>query len=515
MSSYLLGIDIATTSTKTLLMEGSGKVLGSATAEYPLETPKPLWSEQDPEHWWEATVKTIREVLQKTGVSASSIAGIGLSGQMHGLVCLDSDNRVLRPAILWNDQRTGAQCDAITQRVGAEKVIQLTGNPILTGFTAPKLLWVQENEPDVYSRIAKILLPKDYVRYRLTNSFCTDVSDASGMSLLDVANRRWSDEMVDAVGAKRAWLADVSESSDPSSKVTGEGASATGLPEGIPVVGGGGDQACQAVGVGIVREGVASATLGTSGVVFAASDEYRVEPEGRLHAFCHAVPGKWHLMGVMLSAAGSFRWYKDVLGQQESREAAETGKDPFEILTQQAALAPAGCEGLLFLPYLTGERTPWPDPLARGNFFGLTLRHQKAHMTRSVMEGVTYGMRDSLELMRNLQLKVSHIVASGGGAKSPLWRQMMADNFHARTVTVNASEGAAYGACLLAATGAGIFPSVEAACDACLQETGETLPGPEATVYDDFYPHYKSLYPALAPIFHKVAATVEKHGGSG
>ena len=366
MSTYLLGIDVSTTATKALLIDDSGAVIAVAATEYPFETPQPLWTEQDAALFWDGTVQSVRAVLAKTGINPADIAGVGLSGQMHGLVTLDAAGQPLRPCILWNDQRTAAQCAEITARVGRERVLQLTGNPVLTGFTAPKVLWVQQNEPEIYGRIAHMLLPKDYARYKLTGEFYSEVSDASGTSLFDVGQRRWSDEMLAALDIPRGWLPEVTESPVASARISAEAAAATGLVAGTPVVGGGGDNAAAAVGTGIIAEGIISTSLGTSGVVFAQSDAYRVEPEGRLHAFCHAVPGKWHLMGVMLSAAGSFRWYRDALGQHEKELAARTGQDVYDVLTAEAAEAPAGCEGLLFLPYLTGERTPHPDPLARG-----------------------------------------------------------------------------------------------------------------------------------------------------
>jgi len=511
MASYLLGIDVATSGTKALLIDEGGSVVAMATTEYPLHSPRPLWSEQDPEDWWQATVNSVQEVLTKSGAEAGDIAAIGLTGQMHGLVMLDDEGAVLRPAILWNDQRTADQCAAITEKVGPENVLRLTGNPVLPGFTAPKIVWVEENEPEIYDQTAKVLLPKDYVRYRLTGAFFSEVSDASGTSMFDVGQRAWSDEMLAALDVPREWLPEVTESPVASTQISAEAAQATGLRAGTPVVGGGGDQAAQAVGTGIVAEGIVSATLGTSGVVFAASETYRVEPEGRLHAFCHAVPGTWHLMGVMLSAAGSFRWYRDTLGQLEQIEAEQSGRDAYNILTEAAAQVPAGSEGLIFLPYLSGERTPYPDPNARGVFFGLTLRHTKAHMTRAVLEGVSYGLLDSLELMRALGLSIDQVRASGGGAQSALWRQILADAFNTEIVTVNIAQGAAYGAALLAGVGAEIYEDVPHACETALRVTGRTAPGPATTVYADYYPRYRALYPALAPEFEAVAQIVEEH----
>jgi xylulokinase len=509
--TYLLGIDVGTTGAKALLIDDAGKVAASATTEYPLFTPQPLWAEQNPADWWAATVASIHQVLAQSGLKPEQILGVGLTGQMHGLVLLDAQGKALRPCIMWNDQRTAAQCAAITRQVGAAQVLQLTGNPVLTGFTAPKISWVREHEPDVYRRVAKVLLPKDYVRYCLTGEYFGEVSDASGTSLFDVGRRRWSDEMLQAVGVPRQWLPEVTESPVVSARISAAAAGHTGLLAGTPVVGGGGDQAAQAVGTGIVTESIVSATIGTSGVVFAASEAYRVEPQGRLHAFCHAVPGMWHLMGVTLSAGGSFRWYRDALGDLEKLQAGKAGRDPYDLLTEAAAQVPAGCEGLLFLPYLSGERTPYPDPNARGVFFGLTLRHGKAHLTRAVLEGITYGLRDSLELMRDLGLSVQQVRASGGGARSPLWRQILADLFGTEIVTVNVTEGAAYGAALLAAVGAGVYGGVPEACQAAIHLVDHTGPGPAMAVYADYYPRYRALYPALAPEFEAMAAVVSKH----
>jgi len=511
MTMFLLGIDVGTTGSKALLIDADGAVIASATTEYPMFTPQPLWAEQNPADWWTATVTSIRQVLEQGDVRPDQVAGVGLTGQMHGLVLLDGAGEVLRPCIMWNDQRTAAQCAEITARVGADEVLRLTGNPVLPGFTAPKIVWVRQHEPEVYAQVAKVLLPKDYVRYRLSGGFFSEVSDASGTSMFDVGRRQWSQEMTDALEVPREWLPEVTESPVVSARVSASAAVETGLLEGTPVVGGGGDQAAQAVGTGIVAEGVVSATLGTSGVVFAASDTYRVEPQGRLHAFCHAVPGMWHLMGVMLSAAGSFRWYRDTLGDLECIQAEESGRDPYDLLTAAAAEVSPGCEGLIFLPYLSGERTPYPDPNARGVFFGLTLRHGKPHLTRAVLEGVSYGLRDSLELMRALGLSIQQVRASGGGARSPLWRQILADVFDAQIATVDVTEGAAYGAALLAGVGAGVYPDVAAACVAAVRVTGSTEPGPAVPIYADYYPRYRALYPALAPEFAAIAQVVTKH----
>ena len=360
---YLLGIDTSTTATNAILVDERGAVVATAASEYPFATPQPGWTEQEPELFWQGTVSSIRLVLEQAGVSGAQVAAVGITGQMHGMTMLDGQGQVIRPCILWNDQRTAAQCAAATAQVGAERLIAMTGNPMLTGFTAPKILWVRDHEPTAYARVAHVLLPKDYVRYRLTGELCSDVSDASGTGLFDVRNRRWSDELLAELGIPRAWLPEVSESPVVSAQINAAGAAATGLLAGTPVVAGAGDQAAQAVGAGIVREGIVSVTIGTSGVVFAHANSYRVEPSGRLHAFCHAVPGAWHLMGVMLSAGGSLRWYRDTLAAGQS----------YDQLMSQAASVPAGSEGLVFLPYLTGERAPHPDPSARGAFVGLSV----------------------------------------------------------------------------------------------------------------------------------------------
>jgi xylulokinase len=467
-----------------------------ASSEYTYETPHPLWSEQDPSLWWQGTVQSIRAVLQKTGVNAAQVKGIGLTGQMHGLVLLDENGDVLRPAILWNDQRTASQCDAIRLKLGREKLIQITGNDALTGFTAPKILWVQEHEPEIWKRTHHILLPKDYVRYKLTGAFGMDKADGAGTILFDLAKRNWSAEVLSALEIPAEYLPPTFEGTDITGGLSASVAQELGLPAGIPVFGGGGDQAASAVGTGAVRAGVVSVSLGTSGVVFAATDAPVIEPNGRLHAFCHSVPNKWHLMGVMLSAAGSLRWHRDTFAPNTT----------YDDLLEPAAQISAGSNGLFFLPYLTGERTPHPDPLARGAFIGLTVRHSLPHLTRSVLEGVSFGLRDSFELMKSAGLEnITQVRVTGGGARSPLWRQILADVLQAEVVTVNTTEGAAYGAALLAATGAGVFPSVESACDTTIRITGSINPGNDQAAYNRLYPLYQGLYPMLKPAFNAIA----------
>ncbi len=497
--AFFMGIDVSTTATKALLIGTDGGVVGVASSEYSYETPRPMWTEQHPHLWWEATVASIRRVLAESGVNPADVRGVGLTGQMHGLVLLDENGQVLRPAILWNDQRTAAECDEIRARLGKERLIQITGNDALTGFTAPKILWVRNNEPEIFARARHILLPKDYVRYRLTGEYAIDKADGAGTILFDLKKRDWSREVLEALEIDPAWLPPTFEGPQITGTVTPEAAEATGLKAGTPVMAGGGDQSAQAVGVGAVEPGVVALTLGTSGVVFASTQEPFIEPEGRLHAFCHAVPERWHLMGVMLSAGGSLRWYRDTVAP---------GTD-FDTLLAPAAAVPPGSEGLLYLPYLTGERTPYPDPLARGAFVGLTVRHTQAHMTRAVLEGVAFGLRDSFELMKSVGLAaITQVRASGGGARSPLWRQILADVLGVELVTVNTTEGAAYGAALLAATGAGFFPDVPAACAAVITVTGRTEPSPASRFYDEMYPLYRALYPALRPTFNAVAGLV-------
>jgi xylulokinase len=495
---YLLGIDVSTTATKALLVDEQGQVIAVAATEYPYETPQPLWSEQDPSLWWYGAVQSIRQVLAQSGIDAGQIAGVGLTGQMHGLVLLNEEGAVLRPAILWNDQRTGAQCDEIRARLGKSTLVRITGNDALTGFTAPKILWVRENEPEVFDRARTFLVPKDYLRYQLTGRLAADKADSAGTLLLDLRARDWSQEVLSALEIPSSFVVPTHEGPEITGTISANAAVATGLKEGTPVMAGGGDQAAGAVGVGAVAEGIVSLVLGTSGVVFATVDEPFYEPEGRLHAFCHAVPGRWHLMGVMLSAAGSLRWYRDTVAP---------GRGYDDLLAPAAEIAP-GSEGLIFLPYLTGERTPHPDPLARGAFVGLTVRHGLPHMTRAVLEGVAFGLRDSFELMKGVGLSaIRQVRVSGGGARSPLWRQILADVLNTELATVNTTEGAAYGAALLAGTGAGIWRDVDAACAAAIQVTGSTAPNAEATAkYDQVYAQYSALYPALKPAFQRIAA---------
>lgn len=504
--SYLIGIDVGTTGAKALLIDENGTVVASATEEYPLLTPRPLWAEQDPADWWRATVRSIGRVLADSGAKAADIKGLGLSGQMHGSVFLDENNQVIRPAILWCDQRTAKQCDWITETVGPDTLHKETCNPCLTGFQAGKIIWLRDNEPENYSQLRKVLLPKDYVRFMLTGEFVTDVSDASGTSLFNVPERRWSDAILDAIGLDKALLPDVVESPEVTGGISDEVATETGLMPGMPVVGGAGDQAAGAVGNGIVREGIVSSTTGTSGVVFAHMESPRMDPELRTHTFCCAVPGKWHVMGVMLSAGGSLRWARDELCRSEKDVAALMGVDPYELMTAEAAKVPPGAEGLLFLPYLSGERTPYPNPNARGVFFGLTLAHTKRHMLRAIMEGVAFGLRDSFEILRDMGIEITHVRASGGGARSVLWRQIQADVSGQAHNIINIDEGAALGAALLAGVGAGIWDSVEEACDAVIRVVDTTEPiSDNVELYNRYWQVYRALYQSVKKHYDEIA----------
>lgn len=506
MNVYL-GIDIGTSGTKTLAVNPRGKILAQATATYPCYHPKPLWSEQDPEDWWQATVKTVRAAVKKAKLKAADVRAIGLSGQMHGSVFLDRQNRVVRRALLWNDQRTAAECEEIERRAGGRKqLIKMVANPALTGFTAPKILWLRNNEPKNFAKVAKVLLPKDEIRRRLTGEFATEVSDASGMLLLDVVKRKWSKPLLSKLELDLDWFAKCHESEEVTGTLTREAAKSLGLSTDCVVVGGAGDCAAGAVGNGIVREGVLSTSIGTSGVVFVHCETPEVDPLGRLHTFCHAVHGKWHMMGVTLAAGGSLQWFRNALCQGDVGMAKRQKIDIYDMLTSEAALTPAGAEGLFFLPYLAGERTPHADPLARGAFVGLTLKHTRGHMVRAVLEGVTYSLRDCLAIIEEQGVKVRQIRASGGGAKSKFWRQMQADVLGKTVVSMAADEGPAYGVALLAAVGAGEFKNVEEACAATVKTTGETKSNAAARKgYDKAFPLYQQLYRSLRDDFRAIA----------
>ncbi|MFN8502046.1 xylulokinase [Kouleothrix sp.] len=495
MPRYFIGIDVSTTASKALAIDESGTVVASHGEAHELSTPRPLWSEQDPRQWWAATCASLRAVLQQ--ISADDVAAVGLTGQMHGLTLLDAGNQILRPAILWNDQRTGPQCAAITEQVGAEWLYEHIGSLMLPGFTAPKIAWVREHEPEVFAQAAHILLPKDYVRLLLTGAYVTDVSDGSGIALMDIGRRTWSDELLAALDIPRALLPELCEGPEVCARVSAAGAEATGLRAGTPVVGGAGDQPATAIGSGILRRGQTSITVGTSGVVFTANDQYQPEPDGRLHTFCHAVPGQWFHMGVMLSAAGGMRWLHDAVAAGSS----------YDQLSDLAAAVPRGADGLVFVPYLTGERHPHPDPLARGAFVGLTLRSGLGQLVRSVMEGVAFGLRDNLELLRGLGVAPATAAISGGASQSPVWRQILTDIAGIPLYTINSSEGAALGAAILAAVGAGAWPDVPSACNDLIRQVDVTHPAAAGVAdYERLYPIYRGLYPALRQSFAELAA---------
>jgi xylulokinase len=493
-----LGIDIGTGGSRALLVDGRGAVVAGFTAPHEdMHMERPLWAEQRPENWWDAAVAAIRGVLHEAGVSGAQIKGIGLSGQMHGLVILDNADQVIRPSLIWCDQRSQPQVDAVNAKLGREKVLEFIANPVLTGFTLPKLLWVRDHEPQFFERVRKMLLPKDYVRFRLTGEFASEVSDASGTAVFDVVRRRWSFEMMDGLGLDRSILPACYESSDVTGTITPAVAELTGLQAGTPVVGGGGDQAASAVGNGIVEPGIVSCTIGTSGVVFAHMEKVAYDPAGRVHTFCHAVRDKWHVMGVTQGAGLSLQWFRNQLAP---------GKD-YDALTAEAAQSPAGAQGLFWLPYLMGERTPHLDATARGGWIGLTASHRRADLIRAVLEGVSYSQLDCLDIVESLGVAVSAVRASGGGAKSAFWRQLLADIFNKRVVTLETQEGSAYGAALLALAGTGEYSSVPEVCRAAIRETESVSPrARDAGHYQKAHRVYQALYPALKPIFGQIAA---------
>lgn len=503
--TYYIGVDIGTSGTKTVLFDKTGNVIASALQEYPLYQPQNGYAEQRPEDWLEATVSTIAQVMAKSGVEAAQVKGVGLSGQMHGLVMLDEQDTVIRPAIIWCDQRTAKECEEITQKVGAERLIQITANPALTGFTASKILWVRNHESENFARCTKILLPKDYVRYMLTGAFATEVSDASGMQLLDVPNRCWSDEVLEKLEIPKSMLAKVYESPDITGYITAAMAARTGLAEGTPVVGGAGDNAAAAVGTGVVENGKAFTTIGTSGVVFAHSDEIAIDPKGRVHTFCCAVPGAWHVMGVTQAAGLSLKWFRDNFCTAEKETAAAMGKDPYFLMDQEAEQVPIGAGKLLYLPYLMGERTPHLDPQVRGAFVGLSAVHGKKEMLRAVMEGVAFSLNDCKNIIQEMGIPVDDMMACGGGGTSPLWRQMLADLYRCPVKTVASKEGPALGVAILAMVGTGAYPSVAEACRAIIRTDKTQQPIPENTDrYAPFYALYTKLYPAMKDSFKEL-----------
>jgi xylulokinase len=504
MSVYL-GIDVGTSGTKTLAINQQGEILAEAAASYPAYHPRPLWSEQDPEDWWQATIKTVRMVVDQAKLKPADVKSIGLSGQMHGSVFLDRKGNVIRRALLWNDQRTASECEEIEERAGGRKaLIKMVANPALTGFTAPKILWLRNHEPRNFDKTAKVLLPKDDIRRRLTGEFATEVSDASGMLLLDVAKRDWSKKLLSKLDLDADLFAQCYESEQVTGRLLPDVANELGLSRDCVVVGGAGDCAANAVGSGIVKQGLLASSLGTSGVMFVHSDQMQFDPAGRLHTFCHAVHGKWHMMGVSLSAAGSLEWFC----QEVCRElmAERTERDPYDVLNREAEAVATGSDGLFFLPYLAGERTPHADPQARGCFVGLTLSHTRGHLARAIMEGVTYALCESLAIIEALGVPVRQIRLGGGGAKSALWRQIQADVFGKKVYRINAEQGPAFGVALLAAVGAGAFRNIQEACTATIHAVEETPVNSKAARYHrSAFPVYQQLYQSLKSDFRRIA----------
>ena len=503
---YLIGVDIGTSATKTVLFDGECRVVESASQEYPLYQPQNGWAEQEPLDWYCAVVATIKQVIKKSGVAAADIKGIGLSGQMHGLVMLNQANEVIRRAIIWCDQRTGKECEEITARVGAERLIEITANPALTGFTASKILWVRNHEADNYKACRHILLPKDYIRFCMTGEFATEVSDASGMQLLDVPNRCWSQEILEKLEIDPSWLPKVYESPEVTGTVSKEFAAKTGLSADTVVVGGAGDNAAAAVGTGIVQDGKAFTTIGTSGVVFAHTSKPLIDPKGRVHTFCCAVPGCWHVMGVTQAAGLSLKWFRDNLAEKFKDEAVLKDADVYDLMSEAAAKVPIGSRRLIYLPYLMGERTPHLNPNCRGVFFGLSAIHTKADMLRAVMEGVSYSLTDCLDVLKEMKVSVNEMMACGGGGKSRIWRQMLADMYGCEVKTIKAQEGPALGVAILAGVGAGIFKDVPSACRNFINQDTWCQPNPEAQAYyEKGHRLYQKLYVELKDSFDALA----------
>ncbi len=496
---YLLGIDIGTSGAKIIILDEKASIKNSETIEYPVFTPKTNWAEQNPLDWKQATLTGIRKIIEKSDINPSDIKAVGLTGQMHGSVFLDKNFKVIYPAILWCDQRTTKECDEINEIIGKKRIFEITSNPVLTGFQAPKIIWLRKNKPSIYKKVRKILLPKDYIRFILTGVFATDVSDASGTSLFDVKRRKWSEEIIEKLKIPIEFLPEVFESEEITGYITKEISNITKLKEGTPVVAGAGDQAAGGIGNGIVEEGKVSITIGTSGVVFAHSEKVVVDPKGRLHTFCHAVRGKWHLMGVMLSAGGSLRWVRDTFCNEEIQQAKIKNLDTYDIMTEKGKKVPPGCEGLIFLPYLAGERCPYPDPDAKGVFFGLSLKHKKEHIIRSVIEGATFGLLDSIEIMKEIKLPLGEkYIVSGGGGKSDFWCSIMSDIFNKKITKLSNQEGPSYGAAILAGVGIGIFKDVKSACKKFIKEKDVFKPDiKNVKIYRNVYKIYRKLYSSL------------------
>lgn len=510
--NYLLGLDIGTTGVKGVLIGPNGQTAGSAVEEYPLSTPRPNWAEQNPEDWWQASGRVMKKLTAGLDKEGDNIKGIGFSGQMHSLVLLDERDKILRPAILWCDTRTDEECRWLNETIGRETLGRLVGNPALEGFTLPKILWVKKHEPDVYKRIRKVMLPKDYIKYRLTGEFTTEVSDASGTLLFDVAHRRWSNEMLKKLEIPGEWLPKVTESIEVCGTTTLNQKGETGLMQGIPVVGGGADNACGAVGSGVVRRGRVSASIGTSGVVLAHSDTLQLDPQMRAHTFCHSVPGAWYVMGVILMAGGAFRWYKDTFAESEREIARSKGIDVYEIITKEAEEVPAGSDGLQFLPYLVGERTPHQSASARASFVGATIRHSRKHFARAVLEGITFAMRDSLEIIKGLGIPVDQVRLTGGGARSKFWRQLQADVYGREVAVVNATEGPAFGAALMAGVGAGVFSDLVVAAENHVRVSEIAKPDAgNVETYNKAYELFKETYKGLAPVYERMHRQFRNH----
>ena len=503
---YLVGIDIGTSGTKTVLFDEEGHAIAAKTAEYPLYQPQNGWAEQKPEDWWEAVVLGLKDTLNQSKIKAKEIKGIGLSGQMHGLVMLDENGVVIRPSIIWCDQRSARECEEITQKIGKERLIEITANPALPGFTASKILWVRHHEPNLYAKCKHILLPKDYIRYKLTGEFATEVSDASGMQLLDVPNRCWSDEVLEKLEIDKSLLGKVYESIEITGSITKSVANLTGLCEGTPVVGGAGDNAAAAVGTGVVEDGLAFTTIGTSGVVYAHSSKITIDPKGRVHTFCSAVPNAWHVMGVTQSAGLSLKWFKENFCQELVKTAKLLDCDCYELINKIVQDTPIGANRLIYLPYLMGERTPHLDANCRGTFFGLSATHTRSDLLRAVMEGVTYSLKDCLGILNEMQVDITQMMACGGGSKSDVWRQMLADNYECAVSTLEANEGPALGVAILAGVGTGIYESVEQACKKLIK-VKQTQTGIEENqiLYKGYYQVYQNLYPALKESFKALA----------
>lgn len=498
---YLLGLDIGTSGTKTALFDENGVTIKTATYGYDLYQPQAMWAEQNPDDWWQASLKGISDVIRESGINSKDIKGIGLSGQMHGLVLVDKEHKVIRNSIIWCDQRTEKQCEYMTEVIGKERLIEITGNPALTGFTLSKLLWVRDNEPENYNKIYKILLPKDYIRFKLTGEFATEVSDASGMQLLDINTRSWSEELLKKLNIDKSILANVYESIVVTGNVKEEVANITGLEIGTPVVGGAGDQAAGAVGSGIVSEGIISTVIGSSGVVFASTNTPRFDTDGRVHTLCHAVPNKWHVMGVTQGAGLSLKWFKENFCRKEIEESKELGVNIYDYLTEEASKSKPGSNGVIYLPYLMGERTPHINPNVKGGFLGVSLINNHGDFIRSILEGVGYSLKNCLDIIEDMNVKISDIRVSGGGAESVLWRQILADIFNKPLKTVRASEGPALGVAILAGVGVGIYPSVEEACDKIIKYNNSVEPNDDnLEIYNKIYKTYNELYPKIKDI---------------